>query len=185
MPDGTDQGTNVGAVERARFDLTVLDSDRSGSPEGDLENDGVSRINPGDNAVRLTNVDTQQGNLGQNIPPTVVLTFQNDAGERRIMNQSRLLFYAPDNQQSFWVKPVFYRYGTTGNWVTINTPNEIPLYGGDRPVTPDANQTISIPSDGTAQLRFEIESGPATRDFFGLSISYQNGLRSNYFVVIK
>ncbi|MFB6188639.1 MAG: hypothetical protein ABEI57_02035 [Halapricum sp.] len=86
MPDGTDPGNTTDALERARIDLTVLDTDNSGGVIGNTTGDGVSGINPSVDAVQLTGVTTKGSS-------EITLDFYNNATTTMTLSKARLLFY--------------------------------------------------------------------------------------------
>jgi len=97
-----DDGSGVVSTERrVRFDLTVVDSDQSGSDSGDSSSD----VNPyGPNTIQLEDaviVENDRGtSRGNDDVQVIQVTFSNTHTDKDIdIDRARLVMYAPRNQQ--------------------------------------------------------------------------------------
>lgn len=194
MPDGSDTDSAVGPIERARFDLTVLDSDRSGAPPTD---DGSAEINPyGPESVILrdsrmeTNCnDNTEGGINAYSCGEVFIDLENRGTEAADITEMRLNFFNLNEQFE----------GSTGG---KPTPRSLP----ESLVITDPGQAYStgqilqrtgayesvgylddVNGGETETYRIQFyRSGNVYRiyegDYFVLTAVYQNGDTATYFV---
>jgi len=163
MGDGTDPGNSIDVLEQATFRLTVVDSDRSGSPSNTTD-DGVSRINPGDDAVQLTDIAAPGPSSS-----LLNLTFQNEGNEAMTFDKIRLLFFRTDDNN----------VGTTLNVTSPVISDEIKAYA-DYTDVPD----FTILDGEELTVSFEADKTAVKGDFVGLSVLFTDGTVNNYFADI-
>ncbi|MCU4718267.1 Ig-like domain-containing protein [Halapricum hydrolyticum] len=164
--DGTDPGDRIDLLENATFHLTVIDTDRSGSPPRNTTDDGVSRINPGSDGVKLTDVSSPGGANSR----AVNVTFENDAGRNMTFDEMRLLFFRTDDAG----------VGTALNITAPVTSGSIRVYS-DYTDVPD----FTISDGDELTVAFEADKTAVKGDFIGLSVLFDDGTVNNYFADVR
>ncbi|WP_229114184.1 Ig-like domain-containing protein [Halapricum desulfuricans] len=198
---GKDTGNSTDLLKNATFHLTVIDTDQSGSQPGNASDDGVSRINPGTDAIRL--VDAQMAvpddtdpdkNENTNITgspnSTFYLTFESVVDQQKELEFGRLLFHMPNNKdvESFNVTQYTSPYlkDSQGNvtWYNVIDSNAMEMYRDYVKLAPNSTQSIIVPPGEQVTVGFEYSGSSIQKDLFGISILFADETRSNYFVYV-
>jgi hypothetical protein len=185
MPDGVDSGTTVDTPEQVTFEMTVTDSDGSGS-------DDASDINPyGPNTIQLEDAVIESEGSGNNRVGWVSVTLKNTYPNTDVdISQARLVMYASRNQQ--------------GNGLARTPPEAALLYdddesaataytlerGGAYATTTSTNPLDTIGQNGGTQAfifeMVETDTGdhylPVQGEIFTVTIEFDNGERRTYLI---
>ncbi|MEF8882400.1 MAG: hypothetical protein V5A34_07770 [Halapricum sp.] len=173
------------ASERARFDLSIVDSDGSGTPSGNETSD----LNPyGQNTVQLEDAIIKKEGAGTDARFWVEAQFNNTYENRDInMTQARLVMYSPRNQQGMGVPtsrslPTMATLYDNGE---LNTTGYNLIRGGAYTATPDLD--ILIRNDEQKYV-FELFDNdgenyqPVQGDLFTITLEFDNSERITYLI---